>query len=161
MSILSEPRISEFEFVPLSADSIVIAYLRGGWPRGQAISTYFMRRDPRPAHGKTRVYSRFLSCFRHAKPSLRASGTFIAGRESYTRPSFVFSTRVLARAALLLPSGNTGFLLPAIVPVAPSSTTSDPIVSTHGYPYLAPSVLDLLPSLVNFDSRKVFKTVRY
>lgn len=71
VSILSEPRISEFEFVPLSADSIVIAYLRGGWPRGQAISTYFMRRDPGSAHGKTRVYSRFLACFRHAKPSLR------------------------------------------------------------------------------------------
>ena len=63
------------------------------------------------------------------------SETFIAGRESYTRPSFVFSTLgVLAHAAPLLPllpSGNAGFLLPAIVPVAPSSTTSEPIVSTH------------------------------
>lgn len=60
------------------------------------------------------------------------SETFIAGRESYTRPSFVFSTLgVLAHAAPLLPSGNAGFLLPAIVPVAPSSTTFEPIVSTH------------------------------
>lgn len=57
VSILSEPRISEFEFVPLSADSIVIAYLRGGW--GQAISTYFMRRDPRRGrHACIHVFSR-------------------------------------------------------------------------------------------------------
>lgn len=44
MSIVSGPRISEFEFVVLSADSIVIAYLRGACTPGTAISTYFMSR---------------------------------------------------------------------------------------------------------------------
>lgn len=35
VSILSEPRILEFEFVSLSTDSIVIAYLRGACSPGQ------------------------------------------------------------------------------------------------------------------------------
>lgn len=93
VSILSEPRISEFEFVPLSGDSIVIAYLRGACSPGQPYPPTLCDAMRRPTRRHACMH--VLACFRHAKPSA-SIGTFIAGRESYTRPSFVFS-RVSAR----------------------------------------------------------------
>jgi len=57
VSIVSGPRISEFEFVVLSTDSIVIAYLRGACTPGTAISTYFMSRPH-----ETRTWCTILTC---------------------------------------------------------------------------------------------------
>lgn len=63
------PRISEFEFVVLSADSIVIAYLRGACTPETAASTYFMLRPSEHARVHPHVFARHPT-----------SGTFIVGR---------------------------------------------------------------------------------
>ena len=90
MSILSETRILEFEFVALSADSIVIAYLRGACSPGQPYPPTLCDAIRRPTRGHAcmHVFSRVSVTRNH--PASRF-GTFIAGRESYTRLSFVFS----------------------------------------------------------------------
>lgn len=63
------PRISEFEFVVLSADSIVIAYLRGACTPETAASTYFMSRPTKHARVHPHVFARHPTW-----------GTFILGR---------------------------------------------------------------------------------
>lgn len=73
----------------------------------------------RSTSGKTRVYPRFLACFRHAKPPFARRLSPVGNRIHVPPLFFPASWRTLP---------SSGFLLPAIVPVAPSSTTSDPIV---------------------------------
>lgn len=74
----------------------------------------------RSTSGKTRVYPRFLACFRHAKPPFARRLSPVGNRIHVPPLFFPPSWRTLRHRP---PSSST-----AIVPVAPSSTTSDPIV---------------------------------
>lgn len=136
VSILSEPRISEFEFVPLSADSIVIAYLRSGW--GQAISTYFMRRDPRRGrHACIHVFSR-VSVTRNL-PSL----------DVYRRQGIVY-TSLLCFFHRLGARCDTG-LLPPPQPQFRWRLLPPPLIPLFSHRYLAPSVS------ISFHLSEVYK----
>ena len=134
MSILSETRILEFEFVALSADSIVIAYLRGARSPGQPYPPTLCDAIRRPTrrHACMHVFSRVSVTRNH--PASRF-GTFIAGRESYTRLSFVFSRVTLfgrwSRDHHHSLHGRL-FLFGHTVPVAPSSNGGRLLLFSHG-----------------------------